>query len=54
MRRRKRLPTGWLRRAQEARVRTDEKYAERGPVSNLPVPDGDAERITAAELEESS
>lgn len=46
---RRRQDAGWLRRAQERR---ETQFAERGPVSHLPLPETDeAERITAAELE---
>lgn len=44
---------GWLGRAQERREAADRARAsaEAGPTSSLPVPAGDAERISAAELE---
>lgn len=48
--------SGWLRRAQDEKRRVEEarRLAEHGPVTSLPVPDGDAQRVTAAELEEST
>lgn len=42
-----------LRQAQEQmRELNDRTFRDRGPVTSLPVPAGNAERITAAELEE--